>query len=422
MTTVAPNDSCQPAIPVAALVPPAQVNMQGGGAVIPGAPMPSGVMTPLMAAGFITHETPPFVPGQNFQIMGKDSQMIFWNLQPGQEVIMQPGALVHRAHGITVDLKMSSFMACCCGGEELFKTVYRNTSNTTQHLTVSPTFWGAKFFVLHLDQLPGGFACKPGAFVCANSENVKISARFVSSVGQLAGSMGFTLQTLTGSGTCFVEGGGTILTKMLAPGEKMLCDQRSLLGIQESVQLSVRRSGECCSLMMLCGGNGLLVSEVTGPGLVVIQSMPKEVVASRIFPKGGDGGGGGGGGGFRGGGGGGGYRGDRGGGGYGGYGGGGGGGYGRSPPRGRYGRSPSPRGYRGRSRSPPRRRTPPREDRGRGRDSRSPRRERSRSPREERRRSPPRRDSPPRRESRSPVRDDRRGGDDEPRRERERSP
>eukprot|EP00283_Hemiselmis_rufescens_P026719 CAMPEP_0173437144 /NCGR_PEP_ID=MMETSP1357-20121228/17869_1 /TAXON_ID=77926 /ORGANISM="Hemiselmis rufescens, Strain PCC563" /LENGTH=297 /DNA_ID=CAMNT_0014402307 /DNA_START=182 /DNA_END=1071 /DNA_ORIENTATION=+ len=294
MTSVAPEAQQQGkveipmAVPVGMGLPPEQLNQMGGvPPQIPGAPIPTGGgLTPLMAAGFISHETPPFQPGQNFQIMGKDSQMIFWNLSPGQEVIMQPGALVHRAPGIEVDLKMSDFMACLCGGEELFKTIYRNNSQTQQHLTVSPTFWGAKFFVLHLDQMPGGFSCKPGAFVCANSSNVQISARIVTSLGAAAGSLGFALQTINGSGTCFIEGGGTILSKMLAPGEQMVFDQRSLLGMQSTVQLTVRRSGECCSLMMCCGGNGLLVSQVTGPGLIVIQSMPKEVVASKIMPKG----------------------------------------------------------------------------------------------------------------------------------------
>lgn len=58
-------------------------------------------------------------------------------------------------------------------------------------------------------------------------------------------------------------------------------------------------------MMMMCGGKGLIQSVVTGPGLVVIQSMPKEVVAAHVLPPknnsggggGGEGGGGGGGGG-----------------------------------------------------------------------------------------------------------------------------
>jgi len=273
--------------------PPTAVDLRNYTRGGPGVAVPVARPVSLMQSlGFTSHETPPFVPGQNFQIMGKDSQMVFWNLNPGEKVKMQPGAMVNKDQGIINEAKLGSLAGACCGGEELFTTIYTNVSNQKQVLTSSSSFWGAKLFPINLSQFPEGICCKPGIFVCCNDPNMVVGARLAGSFGAaLAGGQLF-YQTLTGTGTAFIEGGGTILVKNLAPGEVIRTDQNSVLAFSNSVQLTVERAGDC--LMMMCGGNGLIVAVATGPGLFIMQSMPKEVVARMVMPAGGGGGGGGG--------------------------------------------------------------------------------------------------------------------------------
>ncbi len=47
----------------------------------------------------------------------------------------------------------------------------------------------------------------------------------------------------TGSGTLFVEGGGTVMTKTLAPGEEIVVSSDTIVGFQQGVELGLRLTG-----------------------------------------------------------------------------------------------------------------------------------------------------------------------------------
>jgi hypothetical protein len=67
---------------------------------------------------------------------------------------------------------------------------------------------------VHFSVFREGICCKPGIFVCSNDPNIVVGARLAGSFGAaLAGGQLF-YQTLTGTGTAFIEGGGTILVKV----------------------------------------------------------------------------------------------------------------------------------------------------------------------------------------------------------------
>ncbi len=94
---------------------------------------------------------------------------------------------------------------------------------------------------------------------------------------QTTSRQGFFLSTIKGSGTAFLNAGGTVFQRELGPGEKITLDTQALVACSASVDIGVRRAGTCW--MMCCGGEGLFVCVLTGPGLVIIQSMPVEKAA-----------------------------------------------------------------------------------------------------------------------------------------------
>lgn len=96
------------------------------------------------------------------------------------------------------------------------------------------------------------------------------------------GGLGCIRQEASGSGTVFYAAGGTILQKTLAPGETVVTDSLSIVGFQDSVQYGVRPSGGCGGLC--CGGEGLCYGTLTGPGVILIQSMPFEKFVSSVVP------------------------------------------------------------------------------------------------------------------------------------------
>ena len=82
---------------------------------------------------------------------------------------------------------------------------------------------------------------------------------------------GLVRQKLEGSGTAFLGATGTIVQKVLAQGEVMLIDTNCLLAYAETAEFDLKRTGGIVN--WIGGGEGIFNSSITGPGLVVVQSM-----------------------------------------------------------------------------------------------------------------------------------------------------
>ena len=92
------------------------------------------------------------------------------------------------------------------------------------------------------------------------------------------GGQGCCLTTIKGSGTSFLNVGGTVIQKKLQVGESIIVDTNSLVAWSRTTKFDVQLAGNMTTVC--CGGMGLYNTKVTGPGLVIIQSMPFEKAAS----------------------------------------------------------------------------------------------------------------------------------------------
>jgi len=93
--------------------------------------------------------------------------------------------------------------------------------------------------------------------------------------------MGCIRQKISGDGVGFVNGGGTVISKVLEPGEKLLIDHSSIVGFASSVNLGIQCVGNPCAVCL--AGEGCCLTTLTGPGLVVLQSMPIEKFVASII-------------------------------------------------------------------------------------------------------------------------------------------
>ena len=100
----------------------------------------------------------------------------------------------------------------------------------------------------------------------------------------LFGGEGFILQKITGPGWVFLDLSGEIVEKTLAAGQKLLV-HAGHVGVQDpSVQFSIQMLPGYKNVLF--GGNGLFVATLTGPGKVILQSMPIMNLAEEIFRHG----------------------------------------------------------------------------------------------------------------------------------------
>jgi uncharacterized protein (TIGR00266 family) len=242
-------------------------------------PVPSG------AAGGRSHEI-------DYEIIGESIQMVEIELDPGETVIAEAGAMNYMNDGITFETKMGDGSQPDSGmmgkllavgkrvvtGESLFLTHFTNRGTVKKRVTFAAPYPGT-VVPMDLKQLGGELLCQKDAFLCA-AMGTQLGIAFNKKIGTgLFGGEGFILQKLNGDGMAFVHAGGTVVRKELN-GEKLLVDTGCLVAFTSGVKYDIQRAGNLKS--MVFGGEGLFLATLEGHGSVWLQSMPFARLAQRI--------------------------------------------------------------------------------------------------------------------------------------------
>ena len=261
----------QPESRMAAPIPVAQP-------VVMGVPqqLQMGQTTPLVASGFKANDSP--WNGEPYQIVGEDSQSLFVLLQPGQTLMTEPGGMLQYMPGVDATCDTGglglAIQRTICAGESCFRVKWTNNSSAPVSVATGPSF-PAKIVVIDLDQEGGELNIKKMSWLASMNSSTEFGLRQAPSLlAACCGGHGCCLTTLKGSGKAFLNAGGTVLVKTLQANQTMVIDTSSLVAWSKSVQFEVQLAGNC--MTVCCGGMGLFNTKVTGPGMVVIQSMPFE--------------------------------------------------------------------------------------------------------------------------------------------------
>src|SRR2546423_267294 len=82
-----------------------------------------------------------------------------------------------------------------------------------------------------------------------------------------------------GDGLAFVHAGGTIIQRLLKPGEKLRVDTGTIVAFAPTVDYDIQFIGGFKNALF--GGEGLFLATLTGPGPVYLQSLPFQRLADR---------------------------------------------------------------------------------------------------------------------------------------------
>ena len=98
----------------------------------------------------------------------------------------------------------------------------------------------------------------------------------------LFGGEGFILQKLSGSGTAFLEIDGSAVEYELTSGQQMLVSSGHLAVMDETCSLDIQQVKGFKNVVF--GGEGLFNTAITGPGRVILQTMPVSKFANQLIP------------------------------------------------------------------------------------------------------------------------------------------
>lgn len=219
----------------------------------------------------------------DYQIFGDDMQCVEIELDPGEGVRAEAGAMMYMENGIEMQTNASGGLfkgfKRMLTGESFFITTFLNSGRGKSHVTFGAPYPG-KIIPLDLDRLGGEFLCQKDSFLCT-AKGIDIDIAFTKRIGAgLFGGEGFILQRLSGQGLAFVHAGGTIIKKELGAGESLRVDTGCLVAFAPTVDYDIQFIGGFKNALF--GGEGIFLARLTGPGLVFLQSLPFSRLADRI--------------------------------------------------------------------------------------------------------------------------------------------
>lgn len=220
----------------------------------------------------------------DYTIYGDDMQIVEVELDPGEGVRAEAGTMMYMDHGIEMQTNTGGGMfkgfKRMLTGESFFITTFLHAGSGKARLAFSAPYPG-KIIPLDLTALGGTFICQKDSFLCA-ARGIEIEIEFTKRLGAgFFGGEGFILQRLEGQGLAFVHAGGTIVKRTLGHGETLNVDTGCLMAFAPTVDYNIQMVKGFKNALF--GGEGLFMAQLTGPGLVYLQSLPFSRLASRVL-------------------------------------------------------------------------------------------------------------------------------------------
>jgi len=227
----------------------------------------------------------------DYEILGSEMQLVEVELDPGETVVAEAGAMTYMEDGIEYTAKMgdgsepdkgffgtlASAGKRMLAGESLFLTHFTNRASGKRRVAFAAAYPG-KILALDLAKV-GGITCQKASFLCA-ALGTKISIAFQKRLAAgFFGGEGFILERLEGDGMAFIHAGGHVIKKQLR-GETLRVDTGCVVAFTQGIDFDVARAGNLKS--MVFGGEGLFLATLSGTGTVLLQSLPFSRLASEV--------------------------------------------------------------------------------------------------------------------------------------------
>lgn len=221
-----------------------------------------------------------------YQILGEPMPVVVCQLSGGESMITEKGSMVWMSPNMEMDTKgggLGKMFSKAFSGESMFQNIY--TAKGDGMIAFGSSFPGR---ILALEIEPGREMIMQKSSFLASEPGVELSIAFNKKLGAgFFGGEGFIMQRLSGRGIAFVEIDGELIEYDLAPGQQIVVDTGNVAGFESTVSMDVRQVPGLKN--KLVGGEGLFNTYLTGPGRVMLQTMPISSVAAALaglMPKG----------------------------------------------------------------------------------------------------------------------------------------
>ncbi len=216
-----------------------------------------------------------------YKVEGTPLPVVVCDLQTGEQMITEHGSMSWMSPNMKMETTSNGGIGKAFGrmfsGESFFQNLYTAQGGPGM-IAFASSFPGS---IRAFDITPSQPMIVQKSAFLASEVGVELSVFFQKKFGAgLFGGEGFIMQKLTGSGTAFVEIDGHAMEYTLAAGQQIIVDTGYLAAMDATCSMDVVSVPGVKN--MLFGGEGVFNTVVSGPGRVILQTMPISAVAGSL--------------------------------------------------------------------------------------------------------------------------------------------
>ena len=217
-----------------------------------------------------------------YQITGEPMPVVICQLENGESIVTEGGSMSWMTPNMEMQTSGGGSLGRAFGrmlsGEAIFQNIY--TAKGAGEIAFASSFPGAIRAVPISPERP--VVVQKKAFL-ASERGVELSVIFQKKMGAgFFGGEGFIMQRLSGRGLAFIEIDGSAVEYTLGAGEKMVVDTGYLAMMDATCSIDIITVKGVKN--MLFGGEGIFHTVVTGPGKIILQTMPFSSFAGALAP------------------------------------------------------------------------------------------------------------------------------------------
>lgn len=218
-----------------------------------------------------------------YEILGEPLPVVTCFVNAGETLITERGSMSWMSPNMKMETSTNGGFGKALGrmfsGDSFFQNRYTAVGGEGM-IAFASSFPGS---IKALQISPGNNMIVQKSAFLASEAGVQLSLHFQKKLGAgFFGGEGFIMQKLSGQGIAFIEIDGHAVEYNLQAGQQMIVDTGYLAAMTESCTMEITTVPGVKN--MLFGGEGIFNTVVTGPGRIILQTMPISNVAGAIRP------------------------------------------------------------------------------------------------------------------------------------------
>lgn len=217
-----------------------------------------------------------------YEIKGETMPVVICSVENGETMITEKGSMAWMSPNMEMATTAGGFgkaFGRMFSGESVFQNRYTAKGGPGM-IAFASSFPGSVRAVEITPEHP--VIAQKSAFL-ASTDGVELSVFLQKKMSAgFFGGEGFILQKLSGRGTAFLEIDGHAVEYDLAAGQQLVIDTGNLAMVDATCTIDIQSVKGVKNVLF--GGEGLFNTIVTGPGRVLLQTMPLSAFAGAIAP------------------------------------------------------------------------------------------------------------------------------------------